>query len=652
MCFLNPMDKTVFSKNFQINPNGAAVSAFLGTCMGSVAATLAVLLPYPLGWATDDMKASAKNVSEDTCKLFIQAVHYFRGDGQSLLIDRQLEQMALLKEQVGGLGKNIYDSWTENLDFNNTGTVRKLYEIHHGMLGQIFDILHALQVAMQSEDFAESHKVCMEAIGQAAKELVDETSLLLLDATMASEDGEISSAEVTTLQIGEERVQKAIKNLSSKFDAARRKKDTVSKELMNEAFFVFCLCAFGRLVKEYSTKLHTDPPQGDAVDSTLMKSAMAVLKIDQPFAWRIAVRYWLSLMACFLFAAYIDNYSPSCAITAVFLINTRVGPDVMAMISGLLAVVVGVVANSLMYSFSCKFGDTSVLMCVVTFYWIGTILLAKSGSSLSGIGLLMAALAPFAVMARCVPLTPAQELAKAGGLFGTIRALLIAVIITVVFELLFIPGMFTKLATDSLKQAFEAMAVAFDEVLKEQGKPIDDVLGDLSAKLGDADMYNTAAAMEPRLWRCGWQGDFLSSVSGSLNKARLDINIMKLALDGYGSKEGASVMRHLNTVAEVGEMKKDLSTTIRDGQTLSIGLLEHEFGHFDGIEMLEEIEGLDDLNGYDEAVTKLSKVVKFPSKAPESMEEDELCQLAIVFVMLDYLVKHIAEVTKAAVKLA
>jgi len=53
LCFLNPLDQTVFSKNFQINPNGAAVSAFIGTCFGSAAATLAVLLPYPLGFSTD-----------------------------------------------------------------------------------------------------------------------------------------------------------------------------------------------------------------------------------------------------------------------------------------------------------------------------------------------------------------------------------------------------------------------------------------------------------------------------------------------------------------------------------------------------------------------------------------------------------------------
>merc|ERR1719258_170935 len=64
LCFLNPLDQTVFSKNFQINPNGAAVSAFLGVCIGSGCAVLAVLLPYPLGWASANMKSAGKAASE------------------------------------------------------------------------------------------------------------------------------------------------------------------------------------------------------------------------------------------------------------------------------------------------------------------------------------------------------------------------------------------------------------------------------------------------------------------------------------------------------------------------------------------------------------------------------------------------------------
>ena len=46
LAFLNPMDQTVYSKNFKINPNGVAVSSFLGVALGSLAAILAMCIPY------------------------------------------------------------------------------------------------------------------------------------------------------------------------------------------------------------------------------------------------------------------------------------------------------------------------------------------------------------------------------------------------------------------------------------------------------------------------------------------------------------------------------------------------------------------------------------------------------------------------------
>merc|ERR1719198_2764066 len=133
----------------------------------------------------------------------------------------------------------------------------------------------------------------------------------------------------------------------------------------------------------------------------MLNATLAVVKPPLPYHFRIVSRYWLSLLTCFAFAVFIDNYSASCAITAVFLINTRVGPDIMAMINGLLSVVVGVVCNALMYSFSCKYGDTTALMIVSVFYWSSTIFVAYGGSSLAGIGLMMAALSPFAILKHC-----------------------------------------------------------------------------------------------------------------------------------------------------------------------------------------------------------------------------------------------------------
>lgn len=359
---------------------------------------------------------------------------------------------------------------------------------------------------------------------------------------------------------------------------------------------------------------------------------------------------------CLLFAVLIDDYAPACAITAVFLINTRVGPDVMAMISGLLAVVVGVVANALMYSFSCRFGNTYALMTVSCFWWLSTVFVAHGGSSLAGIGLWMAALAPFAILKTCQDQSATATATAAVGLWGGIRALLIAVTITIISEVLHCPGLFTKMATEALDDAFESMQEAFKAVWPE-GKvesakeKVDVALKVVSESIANAELYNTAAKMEPRLWKCPWKGNFLLETCEQLRKVRLDVMLVKRAMCGLDGKMEL-LEEMFDAVPEYKSLKKDLDGTMEGARELTKAVLEHDFGEFLGLKLLDQVEGLHDLDGYDEALESQCKLLEFPSKAPDSMEGDQLVQISIVFVMLAYLIEHVADITRAAVKLA
>jgi len=279
-------------------------------------------------------------------------------------------------------------------------------------------------------------------------------------------------------------------------------------------------------------------------------------------------------------------------------------------------------------------------MIVSVFYWSTTIFVAYGGSSLAGIGLIMAALAPFAILKACAASTPEAETASAVGLWGSIRALLIAVVVTVIWEIVHIPGMFTAMATESLDKAFKNLAQAFDDVFKE--KDVTEALAEVSSNLGDAETYNSAAIMEPRLWKCKWKKEFLLETSASLAKIRSDVLVLRLALLGDKEKVG-DVIKYLNKVPQAKKMEEDLAATMEDARELSIELLKHDQGPFDG---------LDELEGFDEAIDGVNKVVKLPAKAPETMEADDCVQLSIVFVMLEYIIAHVADVTKAAVKLA
>jgi hypothetical protein len=602
------------------------------------------------------MKTAGKTASEDTCKLFIAAVKYFKGSKANVLIHRQMAQTNILLSEIGGLGANISDAYVESLDIATQGTVRVLYEKHASMLGQIADILSALQIALVSEDFGESHVTCMETIGEAAHDLVDAACLVLLAATDASEDGDIDAGEKEDLLAKEKKVTQGIQALSKAFDDARKQfGKVVSKELMSEAFFVFCLSAFGRLVVEYSTVLRTDPPSGKGMMAEFTASTKELVAIPLWYHYRVVSRYWLSLMGCFLFSVFMDNYVPSCAITGVFLINTRVGPDVLAMIQGLLAVVVGIVINALMYSFSCRFGNTSVLQVVAVVYWLCTLTVGKGTSSLAGMGLLMAALSPFALFKFCLPDSPEAQAGMAIGLWGGIRALLIAVVITVTAEFLHVPGLFTRLSREHLDQGFAALEKSFENVFptgsaKEAKKAVDDALSEASGKVGDAELYNTACKMEPRLWMCPWKSGFVDATAGHLKRIRLDMLLIKQALCGLdGDMEG--MVELLAKVPEVAHMRKDLAATFRDARGLAIGLLEHEYGRFPGLDKVDTVEGLDELDGFDEAIDGTNSFIDI-KEVPVTMEDDKGVRLSIVFIMLEYLIQHVAAITQDAVKLS
>ena len=58
LAFQNPLDASVYSKNFKINPNGVAVSSFIGIALGSLAAVLAMC-----EHSSDEVFARRKSIS-------------------------------------------------------------------------------------------------------------------------------------------------------------------------------------------------------------------------------------------------------------------------------------------------------------------------------------------------------------------------------------------------------------------------------------------------------------------------------------------------------------------------------------------------------------------------------------------------------------
>merc|ERR1719335_392896 len=136
-----------------------------------------------------------------------------------------------------------------------------------------------------------------------------------------------------------------------------------------------------------------------------------------------------------------------------------------------------------------------------------------------------------------------------------------------------------------------------------------------------------SATIEPRLWRNPWKAALYVEMVGHVQQIRLDILMLWFAMAGSDGKPDA-IFGKFDSSSQFKSVQEDLNGTLKDAQALAIGMLEHESGHFTGLSKLGTLTGIDDLGALPGLISYLNSTLKFPSQAPESMEDDELCQIS------------------------
>merc|ERR1719313_747946 len=114
---------------------------------------------------------------------------------------------------------------------------------------------------------------------------------------------------------------------------------------------------------------------------------------------------------------------------------------------------------------------------------------------------------------------------------------------------------------------------------------------------------------------------------------RLDILMLWFAMAGSDGKPDA-IFAKFDSSSHFKSVKEDLNTTLEDAQSVAIAMLSHETGHFTGLSKLKNTTGIDDLGAMPGLITHLNSTLKFPTQAPDSMEDDEVCQVSTVCMLL------------------
>ena len=176
-------------------------------------------------------------------KIFLSYVDYYKGSEASVVIERQMQSPTKVEAETDSLGAPIGSAWYEGFDLGMKGTVRKLHDAHATLLGDFLLITKAVEIAIRTEDFAESLLSVMSKIGDASMKLVDSAGELLMSVTDSATDGNIINDEEAQLVAKGDAVAANRKELAKDFDAGRRNWAPIRKELLNEFCFVFAISA-------------------------------------------------------------------------------------------------------------------------------------------------------------------------------------------------------------------------------------------------------------------------------------------------------------------------------------------------------------------------------------------------------------------------
>merc|ERR1719217_1040671 len=649
LAFLDPKSTMPFSENFTISHRGTAVNTMLATILGCLAAPLMNLIPYPLAFAYNNMKDNAVKASADTAKLFESIIVYYCGSEASVVVESEVKHAVDLRAELDGLGGAIGCSFWEGFDIGTRGTVRALMDSHVGLLNNIYDRLRAILIVARSEDFGPSHTAIMAKIRNASMQVALATTKLLNAVTVAATDGDISDTEKADLANLVSETKTAVKTLAKDFDAARKAGGkAVSTDLLGENYFVLTISAYARLVIDYTEMMMSSPPQGAGMGAAIaggLSSTWDFAAMTERFNLNFTMVHFIALVICWCWSVFVDNWGGGCVITAVFLMSPAVCPDIQAFLNVLNAVVLAVVAGTIVFQWTCGsgFGDYVLPFAALVLWTIGLYgYFAKSVFLLPC--LVFVALTPFRWITSC----PTGDIAAgARALWGGMVANILAILFVCSFQFFLAVDRPSNLAVNSMDEAFDGLRKAFNAFWSHSDAT--EPMAPVAGALGSGSGYSGSSMIEPRMWRNQWKAALYTRTVAHLQTIRLDILMLWFAMAGSDGKPDA-IFSKFESEAGFKSVQDDLNSTLEDAHGLAIATLRHEGGHFTGLSNLKNTTGIDSLGALPELISHLSSSLKFPATAPDSMEDDELCQISTVCMLLDSTIKHIAGLIQDTIK--
>merc|ERR1719201_103668 len=305
------------------------------------------------------------------------------------------------------------------------------------------------------------------------------------------------------------------------------------------------------------------------------------------------------------------------------------------------AVVVGSLTGAIVYEHSCAspYGNIILPVCFFIFLLL-TLYPYFSGSVYAGVGLTMAALGAPRFVSLCMEL---DKVAMAVGMWGTLVAVVFAIVIIVFYESICAIDRASNLARDGLEKGFNDLQTAFTAFWNE--KDISDAIAPVAGQMNQCISFNTTADIEPRFWREDWKVTLYADVVDQVRALRLDLLMLEFSMEGAGGSAGG-LFDKISSQDSWSKIRSDLDGTLAQAAKISVALISHESGTCSALSGIDATDNIDELDDLPELLKDVGDLVKLPENAPATMEEDEICKISAVLVMLSQTCAHVAAIVK------
>merc|ERR1712146_232693 len=126
---------------------------------------------------------------------------------------------------------------------------------------------------------------------------------------------------------------------------------------------------------------------------------------------------------------------------------------------------------------------------------------------------------------------------------------------------------------------------------------------------------------------------------------RVDMLMLEFSMEGAGGSAGG-LFDKFSSQSSWASVRSDLERTLALARKVSVELVSHETGECTALHGIDANDNIDELEDIPELLKDLADLVKLPEKAPATMEEDEICKISAVLVMLAQTCAHIAKIVK------